>query len=1545
MALALGLTACSDEVFDAPRTDVPENGEIPVAFAVPKMEEVTTRGISEDAFGKVTMLMYDQKDGKLIKAEDLTLNSNKTTITIPENYRKTGGLYFLFFANDEKSKADFNANETSGGENMSVAMQISNDYYSISDGSDGENLTLSGACTLSDLLQLSPVGLYHNAAKITVLPYEEGSDMKFEYQVYGTAANSKLMAGSYNSDVNNSAENYCGSHSEVTGFVSFGEDHDHNLSGLDAPCDTYVHPTLNNDGDDLNKSYVIVRCKCTVDSEDETYYYYCLQFQKEDVTGALNILPNHYYKFLIHTDKIGKGYLTQEEALSNPVPLSSGMYVVYDHSPQIYNIVTDGVRALGVSDKLYHSGDAGIDCFYIKLFSKEQNDGENDEYGQFKTDFRDLIKFNDNTWVELKSCDFATGDDLGTAGANTFTDDDNNFFSDATSGGVIFKVTCNFKGSPAGTQTTVGTVTWKGLSRKFEVEWNRAFDSSDLYKSVTASFTENSTYSTRTPSISGNYFDWIGGVLNDDGTAYTTMPKVWGADSKSNNGDPRDRGFHFPMQGGGKIKYTVKLKDELPGDGDYTWTYLYEGDDALKTNTTVTIDESQKGSDNVTSKTLNGVGPIFTIEWTGGDSYDYLVANLVIRIQKSGLKPQDHRIPLYHTGFFLPASGEKSENSYYKNNTTSGDKRGLAKELESGRDWTYYEIVTIERGENKKYHVLDRNLGAHSAEMYVEATGDVAYAGDAKAAGGYYRVGLYDRGNDPKVENLQEKIGAPSNFDIPEKEVFDDIRKSSNFSTASVGAYYTALYAANYYGPKDANGNRKRKTVYFPKARYLNGANEKQGDSRAGYYWTKTASSGLEKEEVGAWLDAFTLTGSSTSYSRGEVYCSTASTTTPGNHQSGNNEVRTGEISGYAMPVRLILSEDNSAGSAIHQTNFFVKGATHVFLYTIDSKGKRTAVTSWPGYSICPAAQASSNKYNFRYESKVNDSKDLYAIFNYQTASGAIYSMSYLSSNNKKARFTNDENPNSLIGFNLGGVNQAAIYDSATGERISPAYNNGSAPDYSSETAYGNNAPVKITNGSTWTFNFKTTALDTSKGGIGEAAGYVPPTPPNYRIYWPKSYGGNSTSKGMNIFKSDAKDGSGGIELKKQSFTSYSSSGDYYYYEFAEDDFNKTYVHVQVYDGNSYGNKPYILKTSFLEEDIDGTTYKCYTVDTTVNDTESPASGQGGKPSGTPLPSTYTIYYTNPAGWSNVKVHVKKNGSTCDGYSNYPGNAMTKDGDKWKATIPQDATALVFNNGGSANTDKTADVSVVKTDGYTYSTGPIETPAPSGDKYMIKWPAKINSDDNFYKLNVIYSDGTDMAPFSGITLKGYDGTKNTFGDNAWWDAESNGTKKFGFRLNSAPSKAFYVTVSNGSKSYITKQTYTKDNFSTSNKEGDYIVLELGSSSFEEGVVIKGDYNMAYNGSKSNIHYWGGSSATSWPGETMSSTSGSDGNTYKVAKVASETKQCIFNGSDQTGDLNYSGEYVMGDSGPTSKKVKFVSSASSVRRRPVKASAKSAVRRR
>ncbi|MDE7414368.1 MAG: hypothetical protein K2N05_11375 [Muribaculaceae bacterium] len=1013
----MSLAACSDDIFNAPMEQVPENGEIPISFTVPEMIRTATRaeGFSEMDFGTVTMLVYSG-DKKLIHKDDIENPEEGYTVTIPKPYRKDPGLYFLFFTNDPRNKNSFD----DGSDIKKAFDEEKNSVYN----EDKTRLVMCGSASLRQLLQAEAVSLFHNAAKISVhsfvaenAPAGTVPASYFPFEVYGLATKGKLMAGTYNGNESAKKNELIGNPSNIT-LAAFGNDQ--NLGK-----ELYVFPTKNTGDNYLNKSYIIVKAQV-----GDKWYYYCLRFMDE--TGKLlDILPNHFYDVNIKTNNIKEGYSTPQEAAKNPIPLENDMYVIYDHSPQIANLISDGTHTLGVPHALVHENAAGMEYLYVKLISGKSATEAQKEYDDFYNNYTTKITFPQTSFVTLGAIDVAKSTDedaaaiFGTVG-NGQTGEGSNAVKDGDTEGIIYKIEVNFRGNSPGNQSGMGTVTWEGLSRNFKIEWKRVFDTSALYKTVSASISGGS-YTTN--FFSGeNYFEYIAGKKDENGQYLANKaPKIWGMDADANNGEARDNGFHFPMNYGGnaKCEYTVELMPLITGS-DYTYTAALEGDSFITEGVEVTILDDKDGD---AYKVSSGKGPRFELKLKDSylGSYTYAVGKLVLTVDNH---PFD--IPLYHTGFF------------HQDRTTN-----LAKDYQPSTDraWTYYEVITDGNG----VRWLDRNVGAHSAQMYVEGPDDEPYSGPQAAAGGYYRVADYNRSSSDAVAKdpkMREYV-CPPGFTYPTQNDFDRMIKLTGFSMEQTGNYHTARLAANKYYKLEADeeGGQEIKYVYFPKARYLDKNNKKTGEARSGYYWTQTPATGFEKDEVGSWLYSWFITGSTSSYINGEV--NSTGTSKPSN---ANN--------GYAMPVRCILSSDVS-DKTVERTSLLVKGATHVFLYTLDG-GKKNALTTWPGYALCTANTA-GNVYNLSYQSSINTPGTLYAIFNYKDADGKIHTASRNLSDETTLLYSSNLGVDDLNGFKIEG---------------------GTAPDaekYSKATA-------ATSNGARWTFDF-TSNPGSVKGGIGEVIG------------------------------------------------------------------------------------------------------------------------------------------------------------------------------------------------------------------------------------------------------------------------------------------------------------------------------------------------------------------------------------------------------------------------------------------------------------------------
>ena len=1146
VALVMGFVACSDDLFNTPLETLPSNGELPISFAVPEMTKTLTRGdLNQNAFDDVLMLVFDSSEpssAKLVQKEILkNADSQNVTITIDKEYRSNSNLFFIFLANSSYQASDFPVSKTNPVTLQNV-MGMTETILSQS----GERMVMSGSATLGSLLRFEPVNLFRNAAKVslTVSPRtgEDGSEIEitenksgYAFNVYGAPieGNSSSMAGSYNT---NSLRSLLGNPVNVNAGSSFADN-------LNQNGEVFVAPEKNT-GTYVNRSFIIVKGKYK-----GSFYYYRLDFQTE-ADGVLDILPNHHYEVEIKGDPVSAGSATPQEAVKNPVPLSQGWYEIHDHSPKIFRMITDGVRELGVDYELRNknSNVGSTAIFYVKVFSSAEGKAA-EEVADFKTNYRKYITFS-QPWLEAISIEEVDGADYdGTIGQGPGDTDSNDK-------GQVYAVTVLFKdnGGMTGVLEESATITWKGLSREMPVIWERVFDPDELYESVTLTIQGGGLSETI------DYFPFLVGTFDDNGNRLTD-PKVWGVSADANNGESRDQGFHFPMPYGNDAvgyaaySYTITMKPLGVEGESYTWSYRLVGDDELTNSSTGVKVETTSNSTLTNSGGSGETGPVLRLTYDSSiynsSRWKYGVAQLIITVNGETEIP----INLYHTGFF------------HKDNT-SWLSSTYRPEADSNRPWTYYEVATM--GDQ---HWLDRNIGAHSAEMYIESSGDVTYMGNQEAVGGYYRVADYNRGGKPQMRTADI---CPPGYDFPTNDEYNRMRGSAAFSTASVGNYNEACYSADLYGKgSGANGAMKQKLVYFPKGRYLSSEDSKNGESRAGYYWTQTAASGVEKDEMGAWLKCFMVSGAATSYINGEVQSLTAHSDYP---------VRKYEFKGFAMPVRCVSVEGRD-NNPMTRTSFFVTGVTHVFLYTLDSDNNKNAVTSWPGTAIC-SANAIGKTYNVAYESQVNTSDKLYVIFNYKDKDGKIHTISRNPDEDLVARFTDNEGVKTLTGWKV---------------------EDGIAPDWDN---YGDKTIITELNGY-WIFDFSK-----KEGGftLNAPEGSITPANPVHRLYWPKNYGSNHNKNytGMNLWV----DGGMG-SVKNGTYSIYQSEGDYYYCDI--ENWTTGTLKIQGRWDNSYDDNhvvKLVLSDFSKTENIDGTSYKCFTLDSNMSDNDKTAAGQVGRPTG-----------------------------------------------------------------------------------------------------------------------------------------------------------------------------------------------------------------------------------------------------------------------------------------------------------------------------------------
>lgn len=761
--------------------------------------------------------------------------------------------------------------------------------------SSDDHFTLSSNGIGISAVKNSTISLVHNAAKITVhnAVLKAGSNNEYEAGTQKYPFNTVGMA--------EESLLLAGGLSENGTKIKGENPTEQNYSGFTVTdAEKIVHPTINT-GDYANQAFIIV--KAPYENHD---YYYRLDFQKADklqsgvlTSNPFDIISNHHYQFLIKSIN-GMGYSTPEEAAKNPTPMVD--FQIHDHAPVIYNMISDGSRELGVGKEVVNHNVANNSTaiLNIKFFSPYES-----ECNELTSEnWQNYIKINDE-WLTVKNITKLTGEE------NVGND-----VPDGKHAGVVYGVELEFLPTlDPGTLETRLSVTWHGLTRDVPVTWQRDFNTADLLEGVEVKFFSNTSTSWTTTNEyhNPNYF---GNFLPNQSVGTSAM---------ANNDEARDDGLHFPISYGSNSKWTymykVTLNSKLFTGGETCNVSVEDVNNVLFSTT---------GNGNwVATVSCDGSNRVFYVRCTDTD-YTYTKGNLVLTLGNNVARKSVtyKNIKLYHTGFF-----HKDNISHVRSGqTTHSDK------------YTYYEVVT-----NGNDHWLDRNIGATAATPYI-----INGFGDSGAAGYYLVAAMYNSGKyvDPTIyDNL-----TPPGYSVPTVEQWDNLRKSSGFSSSLYGgAFYNVSYKAE-------------KTMYFQKAQYYDG-NTLRGENRAGYYWTRTAATGTEKEEVGDWLKCISMSGTATSYINGRV-----------EGKSNTNP--------FYMPLRAVST---AASTSSNRLSFNVKGATHVFLYT-KTGDTRVPVTTWPGKAISNYSSA-NNEFSFSYETKTS-SDSFYVIFNYVDENGRIYTMS-----------------------------------------------------------------------------------------------------------------------------------------------------------------------------------------------------------------------------------------------------------------------------------------------------------------------------------------------------------------------------------------------------------------------------------------------------------------------------------------------------------------------------------------------------------------------
>lgn len=895
--MLLSLAACSDDEKYSVDPAIGSDGSITFTITVPDAEKVVSRvdrdgTTQENSVEKLTLLVL--QNGTVKQRASYTTGDwteagadIKLTVKLDKELRSGADIRFYLVANAEV------------GSDVTTEDLLNTKTQS---GTITTPLAMSASIESLASLATDKVMLRRNVAKITVTAKVD-TPTSFATQLWGAAESGTLTAGATNALIDTPETTTMSGETAANG------------DGTYSPL--YAYPTRNSDG----KPFIIIRAPFNGE-----YYYYPILFKDND-GAALDLRANHWYEVIVGDVKAA-GFDSAEEAAENWRDVLVDA-TIYDHAPEVYDMISDGIRELGVTDVIEYDGQADDSGFSEKILTIKY-------YSPIASEMEKAPKVEAmEEWLELSEPTITNGDNSDTPGK-------------------IATYHIKFKTSQSlGTLEGAIKTSWRGLDRETSVKWNRPFNGNDVSK-VKLTIINGGTNTT----IS-DYWKFLAGEGTEEAIS-GDAPKLLGISPDKMCGIKRNEGFHFPVMYGAEsnrwsYKYEVEMTT-LTNEDDFDWSIRFSpnSDAVISDNVrfSVNSDVHHKGNNDVK----------FTITCDGATpGYTYGVGQMILEIapkdKVAGRITKRYLFNLYHTGFF---HFDSNQYGYRKDAHTTA--------------YYYYEVLPIDGPQGVRY-ILDRNLGATAAGMYIQKldgtshiTGapSTAFGPGNESAGGYYTVAhYYNNYVDPGMYDNTDSRLSPPGYRIPSQAAWNSIRNSAKFVTKQETANNVSYFTSYYLTKVTESGIARTDTIYFPKSRYLEASNP-NGDANTGYYWTMTPAAGTEKNEIGKWLKSLQLNGSTSTYINGNVV----------NHY---------------MSVRCIndIKDDNK----INVTSFNVSGATHVFLYHGEVSDDNY-MSNWPGIPIGNYSTMETGWFNFVYESANYAAGDLKVIFNFVDRSGKIITIS-----------------------------------------------------------------------------------------------------------------------------------------------------------------------------------------------------------------------------------------------------------------------------------------------------------------------------------------------------------------------------------------------------------------------------------------------------------------------------------------------------------------------------------------------------------------------
>ena len=919
------LFSCTDDINiqrNLGEGQIPD-GYLQVEFCIPQAEHIVTRGNqtgNDMKINTLSLFLFNSDGTQLLQREDVdasTLSNfsnsaSNTSNSFTYTFQVAKGL------NPGMVYAVANADITGEVNTVSDIEDLKAGYYA-----NGDGHYMSGKVEFISGKSFS-ISLIRTTSKLTLKDMSKNPDFELTgMYLYYPGAQCYIAAGASNKIIETKATSP-GSATRIEDETGFRYDLHANP--------TITHTVMTSPGSETSSTEVTTFVVIKGNYKGLTGFYTVPLASRDNGSKIYNtyynILPNHWYEMELKAVN-SPGYESPELALQNPA-IDDVVVDIHDHTADVMAMIADGVHEIGASrEVVFNPESSDVTSFVVRLFCKDGNESHYPGISGNQLSGTNF-KFEADDWISVSDIEDITNDENQLSGSS----------NDPESAGRRYKFSLKLDTQKISDANGKIKLSWQGLSLEIPVVSKIVFDPSEILASTTLTIYDGSNikYS------SNNYGDFLKNTVK-------------GIDEEAMGGNKRrDEGFHFPAMYGADsanpwwYQYTIKLTG-IENISGYKFLIISDKNSEVWNNLKIKIngqDYSPSLNDEWSNvpKVETNISDLILYRPSTTNDYSYSNAQLTMRVYYgNGDEYTDRKFNLYHTGFFHLDSkwnNDDTEDSY--NNYTDL--------------WYYYEVVELADGK----HWLDRNIRATSNGLYIQTAGNTSlfsqsdpypFLSQGTSAGDYLRIA---RSN--SEEPVFSTSICPPGYRIPKKSEFESLRASSDFHTEMTNDA-SSPYFSSYYQSQDAG------KIYFPKSRFKNNGNW-DGDGQSGYYWTQSIASDNEPTEIGHWVNAFCLSGNSSSFISADV-------------------------DNYSMSLRCIEGIQTSKGEKENNQTIGFKfaGATNVYLYYFNN-GKKVGLFPFPGKIV---GSDLNSEHIFNYNSTIK-AEDLYVYFTYKDENGKIWVIS-----------------------------------------------------------------------------------------------------------------------------------------------------------------------------------------------------------------------------------------------------------------------------------------------------------------------------------------------------------------------------------------------------------------------------------------------------------------------------------------------------------------------------------------------------------------------